>query len=516
MKKISLIITIFLLFLALIPVISTPLSVSTNKSVYKPNEKVIITVSGSPGTVVGIQVLRPGGETEFVDQKTIGSNGKASTSFKLPEDHLGKWKVVVSGGGETAQTTFNVKGGSKISIHIDKNFISLGDSVTISGSINPAVDASVTIEYRREGGSWGKLATVSAHNGKYSYKWTPSSEGKYYLRSSWPGNNRYFEATSSTISLTVSRKQKSSISAEISSTEIIFGENITVSGCLKPALAGVSIKIIYTAPDGKKIVRTTTTDVNGCFHDTIYPNMSGSWSVKVVWSGNEDYFGSSSPAIDFMVKGFLKASLYLKPTILVVGDYIIIYVNTTPPIKDLEIFFEYSSDKINWSVIGSSYTDKDGVATFIWILNNTGEYFIRARIPESMEYAETFSNILNISVRSELKSIEEYERLLNQTFSLLRKCEEKIGSYESSIDKLNKNITDLTKKLNALQAELDNTKSKLNQTENMLEETKSELAESRNTINFLQMLSILSGIIGFVIGVIVGIIFVRKGKLASK
>ena len=500
MRKVLLVIALILLFIVVVPAISPSLSVTTDKDAYRPGEKVTITVSGAPGTVVGIQVLRPDGiTTEFVDQITIGDNGKASTSFRLPDDNLGTWKVVATGGGEKAEKTFRVKGSSRITISLNKDFISLGDSVTISGSINPAVTTTVTIEYRREGGSWNTLAEVNARNGRYSYTWTPSSEGKYYLRASWPGNDRYFGATSSTVSLTVSRKQRSSISIEISSSEITLGQNITVSGYLNPPLAGASIEIIYTTPEGDRITRTVTTNANGRFSDTFYPDISGTWSVKAVWYGNENYFGSSSSVINFMVKGVINISIYLSPNILRVGEYTIIYVYTSPAVADTKVFFEYSLDKVNWSIIGSSFTDRNGAAAFLWTLNATGKYFVRARIPAGAEYVESISNILNISVRKELKSIEEYERLLNKTTALLSDYEKKMKEYNSTIEIMRSNITNLFNQLSALKDELNNTKT-------LLDQAKAELTESRETINSLRSMLYVSGIVGLISGFIAGTI----------
>lgn len=511
--------SILIIIMLLIPYISTtssPLSVTTNKSEYAPGEKVTITVSGSPGTVVGIQVLKPNGVTNSVDQVTIGSNGKASTSFRLPDDNLGVWKVVATGGGEKAETTFKVKGTSSITISVDKKFIVLGESVTISGSIKPAVSTTVKIEYSK-GGGWSTLRTVQASKGKYSFTWTPESEGSYSLRASWSGNDKYFGATSSVVSFTVSSKQRSTITLEVSPSEVNVGEKITVSGCLSPSIASTDILLIYTGPGERKIRKTVKTDSNGCFNDTFMPNASGSWSVKAVWSGNEDYLGSSK-SVGFKVRNVLSLSLYLKANIVQIGDHVILYANISPQIEGLKIFFEYSSDRVNWTLLGSTYTNKEGVAALLVSLDKVGKYFIRAKTLATEEYSVSISNIVDLAVKTELKDIETIEKTLNETKSLLNKCQETVEKYEKLLSSLSMNTTELLEELVRLKSNLNKTMEELNNTKKELINLKSKLEESQKIINSMTFMQYIYAGLGFISGAIVGalLIYTRKRKKKQK
>jgi len=288
--------------------VSPALSVSTDKTAYAPGDTVTITVKGNPGTAVGIEVKDPTGATEFVDQVTIGSGGTASTSFKLKSTaRVGKWTVYASGGGETASRSFYVKYRSTISISVSPSRIAIGGSVTISGKISTTAvpsTATVTIKYKREGGSWNTLASVTASQGSYSYTWTPGSPGTYYLMAEWAGDETHFGASSNVVTLYVSAKKPSSISLEVLTPVVNIGDKARVKGKLTPAIAGVEITITYTKPDGTTITHKVKTDANGEFADEITVNMAGVWKVKASWPGNEQYEGATSPEVSF--KGYFR------------------------------------------------------------------------------------------------------------------------------------------------------------------------------------------------------------------
>jgi len=79
---------------------------------------------------------------------------------------------------------------SIISIALSSASITVESSVTISGGIGPVRSgATVTIQYRKSGGTWTTLDTVTTdQNGNYSYTWTPETAGTYEVKASWEGD----------------------------------------------------------------------------------------------------------------------------------------------------------------------------------------------------------------------------------------------------------------------------------------------------------------------------------------
>jgi signal peptidase len=120
----------------------------------------------------------------------------------------------VSGGffTDTEASSSNVVGAgtwrvsSSISCTVSNSNITLGENVTISGSITPGRSAEVTLDVSTDdGNSWTLLTMVtSAADGSYQYKWTPKEAGAYVLKASWNGDGGYFGADSETVNVLVS------------------------------------------------------------------------------------------------------------------------------------------------------------------------------------------------------------------------------------------------------------------------------------------------------------------------
>jgi len=100
----------------------------------------------------------------------------------------------------------------------------------------------------------------------------------------------YITLASSTLSLTVS------------STFVVQGSTITLSGQLTPNLSNEKI-IIYVKMGSSPwiVANITTTDSNGRFTCILSLNEVSTCYVRANWSGNDDYAGADSPIITVMV-----------------------------------------------------------------------------------------------------------------------------------------------------------------------------------------------------------------------
>lgn len=64
---------------------------------------------------------------------------------------------------------------------------------TVSGSDGPS---NVTLSYSSDKVNWQKLASVpTGRSGSFSYTWTPSESGTYFIRASWSGDSQHTPAT---------------------------------------------------------------------------------------------------------------------------------------------------------------------------------------------------------------------------------------------------------------------------------------------------------------------------------
>jgi hypothetical protein len=79
---------------------------------------------------------------------------------------------------------------SIVSIEVTPSSISLGSSISISGTIDPSrSNVQVTIYYRRSGGDWASLpATSTDAQSNYNVQWQPAEAGAYEVQARWLGD----------------------------------------------------------------------------------------------------------------------------------------------------------------------------------------------------------------------------------------------------------------------------------------------------------------------------------------
>ena len=117
-------------------------------------------------------------------------------------DAAADWTFRTSTKGES-----NGKLSSVITCSISPQSVTVGSSVTISGSITPARSATVTIEIYRDT-SLIETETKWASGGSYSYEWTPTEAGSYKILASWEGDEEYLGADSSYAYLTATAPEE--------------------------------------------------------------------------------------------------------------------------------------------------------------------------------------------------------------------------------------------------------------------------------------------------------------------
>ncbi len=131
----------------------------------------------------------------------------------------------------------------------------------------------------------------------------------------------------------------STLTCELSSSEIAFSDSITVSGIATPPHTGAEVTLTYTRPNGSILTRTTTMDQFGSYSDTFTPGILGEWTVQASWMGDEQYAGSESPLKSFTVgKTEIKYDI---PAAIFLGDSLVVSGSISPPLSGVEIRLEY-------------------------------------------------------------------------------------------------------------------------------------------------------------------------------
>ncbi|MFQ6074974.1 MAG: Ig-like domain-containing protein [Candidatus Bathyarchaeia archaeon] len=82
-----------------------------------------------------------------------------------------------------------------------------GDSLTVSGSISPAVSGkTVTLSYKKPDGSTFTITVTTGSDGSYSDSYKPDATGSWSVTASWDGDSTHDGASSESKSFTVKKK----------------------------------------------------------------------------------------------------------------------------------------------------------------------------------------------------------------------------------------------------------------------------------------------------------------------
>lgn len=193
-------------------------------------------------------------------------------------------------------TKWHSNGGETITCSVSPSSITIGESVTISGSTDPAHKALVKIEVKPPGGDWSDLTMLfSTTDGSYSLVWRPNQVGSYQFRS------RLIEdtATSGTASLTVNKAPSEIIL--FLPRQVMEGQNMSVIGYISPIKKGEAVTLTYGLPNGTLLTETVATGTAGYFNHTFAPDAPGVWNVTASWGGDDKLLGATSPTVSFEV-----------------------------------------------------------------------------------------------------------------------------------------------------------------------------------------------------------------------
>jgi hypothetical protein len=176
-----------------------------------------------------------------------------------------------------------------------------GEQITISGTINADVSATVTI-YQNVGGSWVQLVSAVSTHGLYSAPITLTS-GIHFIRVVWVGNSNYEGATSAQVSLNILPNTpaliQTTISCAASKTNAKDNEIIIISGSIN---ADVSATVtIYHKVGGNWATLAVATSTPGVYSAPI-SLIEGSYTIKAAWTGDSTYEGATSPEFTITVQ----------------------------------------------------------------------------------------------------------------------------------------------------------------------------------------------------------------------
>jgi hypothetical protein len=164
-------------------------------------------------------------------------NGEYTLSWTPPE--AGEYTIMVSWDGDyehegaTATTTLTVeKASSMIALTLSSYTITIGEEISVSGTLYPAKTATILIEYTNPQGIIPITETVNSNEaGFFSTTFTANQTGTWTIKASWNGDETYKATESAPSTLTVTKIQ-SAITITASALTVNVNENVTITGTL--------------------------------------------------------------------------------------------------------------------------------------------------------------------------------------------------------------------------------------------------------------------------------------------
>jgi hypothetical protein len=168
--------------------------------------------------------------------------------------------------------------------------------------------------------------------GEYLYNWLtgPAASGIYELKASWPGNEKYEPAESSSL-FAVAENSTLSISLSTGSTGI--NGMVVIIGKVSPTRIFVEIILNAKAPNGTLFNWTVQTDAAGNYRTSFSPDKTGNWSFWSKWLGDFDTLGSESVPVTLKVTS-TGSSINLQTSVpmLTIGNTITLFGQITPAV----------------------------------------------------------------------------------------------------------------------------------------------------------------------------------------
>ena len=252
--------------------------------------------------------------------------------------------------------------------------INVGETLTLTGVLSAGEDESVKI-YQGE----TLLDTVTTGvDGAFSKTVTGLTSGSYTFKAVFEGNEEYQGATSSNLSITVS---KLTPTISLTGSNITVGETLELTGVLSVG-SGSSVKIYQD----NVIIDTVTTSTGGAFSKNVTGLSVGQYSFKAVFDGDSTYTGVTSSIVQVTVSDV--------PTVLSVtsdkdvlsyadGDEAVLTATLTGGVvSGKSVVFKKGS-----TVLDTVQTDSSGVATYTYSSEGVGDVTLTV---ECMSLQETY------------------------------------------------------------------------------------------------------------------------------
>ncbi|MCE5313979.1 MAG: Ig-like domain-containing protein [Armatimonadota bacterium] len=177
---------------------STKLTASASPESPYAGQDVTVSGSLSPAMSQPIEftLTTPGAQ---VITSTTTTNADGSFEMNFNADEVGDYQLAISFDGDETyndcNTTITITSQQKIETSITLECLPetpyIGDTVTVTGTISPVLEGSISLECTQPGGSSTTTSLTSASDGTFTYTTTLNAEGQWYFNATYAGNESH-------------------------------------------------------------------------------------------------------------------------------------------------------------------------------------------------------------------------------------------------------------------------------------------------------------------------------------
>ena len=192
-----------------------------------------------------------------------------------------------------------------LTLSLSKSSIDVGDTVVLSGRINPLTEGIVKIFLSINGSEFNEIGSVGLSNGQYTFQYIPRTPGTYVFKAKCFSLQNELLAESDQKTLIVSKKItkekiKPKIFITVNKNRVKVRESVTISGTISPPLLKVDVVIVISGPKGT--FTHTVTASNGQFSFTFKPTDKGTWTIYAKIEETDEIKSATSNTVTLNVE----------------------------------------------------------------------------------------------------------------------------------------------------------------------------------------------------------------------
>ena len=172
------------------------------------------------------------------------------------------------------------------------------------------------------------------------------------FQATWPGDSLFAEASSTIVSLTVT-KLPSILTCNASASTITISDNVTLRGEVLPIRPGIDVTLQYQTESGWSDIQSVVTDTQGQYKFLWTPSAGGTYQIRAICSEDDTYSAAVSTIQSISVEKLaVTITCTVLPVNVEIGNSYVPGLASDPQV-------------VPYKVRSIALEDTDGVATIV-------------------------------------------------------------------------------------------------------------------------------------------------------